>query len=118
MAQQQQKPQRRDTDRRDSNDQSGSTGRNPGVGDSRHDGVNTGQGRYGQSGGTNKPEPNHDTGSSGTSDYGRSDDPDQRDDDRPSNPGSGRADRDETQKKGKEPPKGPFKHRDDNENPG
>lgn len=64
-----------EADRRDANEQSGSTGRNPGTGDHRHDGADTGQDRYGMTGGAdrNAPEPGHDSGSSGTSDYGRSD---------------------------------------------
>lgn len=98
---------------RDSDEQSGSTGRTPGKGTRREDGANTGQGRYGMSGGTNQPEPDHDTGSSGTSDYGRSDDPD-ADNHEESNPGSGRADRDESTRAGKYS----DKHRNDNENPG
>lgn len=62
-------------DRRDSNDQSGSTGRNTGTGDRREDGANTGQDRYGMTGGAdrNAPQPGHEAGSSGTSEYGGSD---------------------------------------------
>lgn len=84
---QQQPPQK---DRRDANEQSGSTGRNTGTGDKR-DGANTGQDNYGMTGGAdrNPPQPGHDTGSSGTSEYGRSD--------LDSNEGSGRADRDESE---------------------
>lgn len=62
-------------EKRDANEQSGSTGRNPGSGDSREDGADTGQDRYGMTGGAdrNAPQPGHEAGSSGTSEYGRSD---------------------------------------------
>ena len=90
----------RDKDQRDSDDQSGSTGRNPGTGDHR-DGGNAGQDRYGMTGGTNQntPQPGHETGSSGTSEYGRSDYDEPGDHERGSNEGSGRAERDETEAK-------------------
>jgi hypothetical protein len=40
-------PPRQEKQRRDSGEQSGSTGRNPGTGDTRDDGANTGQDSYG-----------------------------------------------------------------------
>src|SRR5690349_12268451 len=85
-------------DRRDSGDQSGSTGRNPGTGDHR-DGADTGQDHYGMTGGAgqNAPQPGHEAGSSGTSEYGGSDYGEPGDHERGSNKGSGRADRDETE---------------------
>jgi hypothetical protein len=85
-------------DHRESNDQSGSTGRNPGTGDNR-DGADSGQDRYGMNTTTNPnpPQPGHDTGSSGTSEYGRSDYDEPGDHERGSNEGSGRADRDESE---------------------
>jgi len=85
-------------DQRDSDDQSGSTGRNPGTGDHR-DGADTGQDRYGMTGdaGENAPQPGHEAGSSGTSEYGRSDYDEPGDHERGSNVGSGRADRDESE---------------------
>lgn len=61
--------------RRPGNEQSGSTGRKPGTGDEKQDGKDSGQDRYGMTGGAdrNAPQPGHDSGSSGTSEYGRSD---------------------------------------------
>src|SRR3954469_13768912 len=65
-------PHSRDVDRLDPDEQSGSLGRNPGSGD-RTDGPNTGQGNYGMTANEQKPPtPDHDLGSSGTSNYGRS----------------------------------------------
>src|SRR5689334_12564365 len=85
-------------DHRDSDEQSGSTGRNPGAGDHR-DGADSGQDRYGMTGvaGPNAPQPGHETGSSGTSEYGRSDYDEAGDHEHGSNAGSGRADRDESE---------------------
>ena len=76
--------------KRDANEQSGSTGRNPGTGDAR-DGKNSGQGNYGMTGAKqpDTPQPGHDGGSSGTSEYGRSDMPDDADHEHGSNHGSG-----------------------------
>jgi len=51
--------------RRNPDDQSASTGRDPGTGD-RRDGLTGGADR-------NAPQPGHEAGSSGTSEYGRSD---------------------------------------------
>jgi hypothetical protein len=86
-------------DRRDSGEQSGSTGRNPGTGDHRQDGADTGQDRYGMTGGVdrNAPEPGHEAGSSGTSEYGSSDYGEPGDHERGGKEGSDRADRDETE---------------------
>lgn len=101
-----------DKDQRDSDEQSGSTGRNPGTGDHR-DGANTGQDRYGMTGGAeqNPPQPGHDTGSSGTSEYGRSDYEEPGAHDRGSNQGSGRADRDETETRQSQSQKSPGRRR-------
>jgi hypothetical protein len=89
------KPDPADKGAPDANERSGSTGRQPGTGDARQDGENTGQDRYGMTGGAdrNAPEPGHEAGSSGTSDYGRSDYGEPGDHERESNEGSGRADR-------------------------
>ena len=106
---------------RDSDDQSGSTGRNPGTGDHR-DGANTGQDRYGMTGGAdqNAPEPGREAGSSGTSEYGRSDYTEPGDHERDSNVGSGRAERDESELRQSQtqkssgpvsPPQAPLKKR-------
>src|SRR5689334_15670579 len=86
-------------DDREANEQSGSTGRKPGTGDEKQDGKNSGQDRYGMTGGAdrNAPQPGHDSGSSGTSEYGRSDYGEPGDHEQDSNAGSGRADRDETE---------------------
>jgi hypothetical protein len=66
---------RAEQDKRDADEQSGSTGRNPGTGDEKQDGKNTGQDDYGMTGGADRdpPRPGHESGSSGTSEYGRSD---------------------------------------------
>jgi hypothetical protein len=68
-------PPRAKKDERDANEQSGSTGRNPGTGDEKQDGKDTGQDDYGMTGGADRdpPQPGHESGSSGTSEYGRSD---------------------------------------------
>ena len=68
-------PPRPEKDNRDADAQSGSTGRNPGTGDERQDGKNSGQDDYGMSGGgdRNAPQPGKESGSSGTSEYGGSD---------------------------------------------
>jgi len=69
------KPRRVRNDAPDSNDQSGSTGREPGTGDDEHDGKDSGQDDYGMTGGKDRdpPQPGHESGSSGTSEYGGSD---------------------------------------------
>ena len=96
---QDQQPSRRRKDKRDADEQSGSTGRNPGTGDDKQDGKDSGQDRYGMTGGADPkaPQPGHESGSSGTSEYGRSDYEEPGDLERDSNAGSGRADRDETE---------------------
>ncbi len=68
-------PPRARKDEHNADEQSGSTGRNPGTGDDKQDGKNTGQDDYGMTGGEDRdpPQPGHESGSSGTSEYGRSD---------------------------------------------
>lgn len=68
-------PPRSGQDERDTDEQSGSTGRKPGTGDDKEDGKNTGQDDYGMTGGKDRdpPQPGHESGSSGTSEYGGSD---------------------------------------------
>jgi hypothetical protein len=79
-------PPRQVKHRRDSGEQSGSTGRNPGTGDPRQDGANTGQDRYGMTGAG-------DCGPPPTKDEDKDEEPKIAEHERRSNFGSGRADR-------------------------
>ena len=50
-------PPRAKKDERDADEQSGSTGRNPGTGDDKQDGKDTGQDDYGMTGGEDRDPP-------------------------------------------------------------
>src|SRR5689334_3742874 len=105
-------------DDREANEQSGSTGRKPGAGDEKQDGKDSGQDRYGMTGGAdrNAPQPGHDSGSSGTSEYGRSDygEPGDHERDPGTEMGTGQNQsrpRTQDQPRTDAPPRGPSKQR-------
>lgn len=111
-------PPRAEKDERDADAQSGSTGRNPGTGDEAQDGKSSGQDDYGMTGGAdrNVPQPGHESGSSGTSEYGRSDygEPGDHERDPGTEMGTGQNQsrpRTQDQPRTDAPPRGPSKQR-------